>query len=68
MKNITTNTAAKCLVQTLVTNGVKVSKTEEFDPAFDSALKADKATLIEITIAPQALTPAKTLSEIRNNK
>ena len=49
-------------------NGVKVSKTEEFGPAFDSALKADKATLIEITIDPQALTPAKTLSEIRDNK
>ena len=49
-------------------NGVKVSKTEEFGSAFNSALKADKATLIEITIDPQALTPAKTLSEIRDNK
>ena len=48
--------------------GIKVEKTEEFAPAFEAALKSSKSTLIEIITSPEALTPAKTLTDFRNMK
>jgi len=47
-------------------HGVRVEKTAEFAPAFEQALRADKTTLIEVMVDPQALTPAATLDQIRN--
>ncbi len=46
-------------------NGETVTRTEEFQPAFERALDADVASLIEIRIDPEAITPTTTLSEIR---
>ncbi len=46
-------------------NGETVLKTEDFADIFDAALKSSKPTLIELKIDPEAITPAKTLSEIR---
>lgn len=48
-------------------NGATVLKTEEFADLFDTALKADKPTLIELKIDPEAITPTSTLSEIRGS-
>jgi acetolactate synthase-1/2/3 large subunit len=46
-------------------NGETVLKTEDFADIFDAALNSSKPTLIELKIDPEAITPAKTLSEIR---
>jgi acetolactate synthase-1/2/3 large subunit len=42
-------------------------KTEEFAEIFEAALKAEKPTLIELKIDPEAITPISTLSEIRGS-
>jgi acetolactate synthase-1/2/3 large subunit len=46
-------------------NGETVLETSEFAPAFERALAADKSTLIEVKIDPEAITPKTTLSAIR---
>jgi acetolactate synthase-1/2/3 large subunit len=46
-------------------NGETVLETSEFAPAFERALAADKPTLIEVKIDPEAITPKTTLSAIR---
>jgi len=46
-------------------HGEKVERTEDFAAAFERALAAPGPALIELTIDPEALTPAKTLSEFR---
>jgi acetolactate synthase-1/2/3 large subunit len=43
----------------------RVKATPEFGPAFDRALQANRAALIEIRTDPEAITPRTTLSEIR---
>ena len=45
--------------------GALVTKTEEFYPAFERALEASTPTIIEIKIHPDAISPATTLSAIR---
>ncbi|WP_417316816.1 thiamine pyrophosphate-binding protein [Emcibacter sp.] len=60
-----TNPDFAALAQAYGLNGVKVTKTSEFAPAFETALGADKTTVIEIIVDPQALTPAATLDDIR---
>jgi len=45
--------------------GEFVTKTEEFYPAFERALEASRPTIIEIKIHPDAISPATTLSAIR---
>ena len=47
--------------------GIQISKTEEFEPAFLSALQRDKGTLIEILLDPEAITTRGTLSAITQN-
>jgi acetolactate synthase-1/2/3 large subunit len=44
----------------------RVTRTEEFAPAFERALNAGRPALIELVVDPEAITPAKTLSQIRN--
>jgi len=47
--------------------GIQISKTEEFEPAFLNALQRDKGTLIEILLDPEAITTRGTLSAITQN-
>ena len=46
-------------------HGEKVERTEDFKPAFQRALDANKPAIIELKIDPEALTPRQTLSQIR---
>lgn len=45
--------------------GFRVTRTEEFFPAFDSARRCGRPALIEICISPEALTPERSLTQIR---
>ncbi len=46
-------------------NGARVTTTAEFAPAFAAALEADRPTLIEVVMDPEAITPRQSLSQIR---
>lgn len=46
-------------------HGETVSRTEEFEAAFERARKAGRAALIELRIDPEAITTRTTLSKIR---
>lgn len=46
-------------------HGERVSRTEEFAPALDRALSAPGGAVIELELGIEALTPARTMSEIR---
>jgi acetolactate synthase-1/2/3 large subunit len=48
-------------------HGETVERTEDFAPAFERAWSAGKFALIELKIDPDAITPATTLSAIREN-
>jgi acetolactate synthase-1/2/3 large subunit len=53
------------LAQAYGANGARVTTTEEFAPAFEAALAADRPTVIEIVMDPEAITPRQSLSAIR---
>ena len=53
------------LARSFGAHGTVIEQTEQFAPAFEKALKADKPTLIELRVDPQAITPVKTLDQIR---
>lgn len=46
-------------------HGETVGKTEEFAAAFERARASGKPAIIEVRLDPEAITPAKTLNEIR---
>jgi acetolactate synthase-1/2/3 large subunit len=46
-------------------HGERVERTEEFAPAFERALASGKPSILHCLVDPEALTPARTLSEIR---
>ena len=46
-------------------NGMRVTTTEDFAPAFATALEADRPSVIEIAMDPEAITPRQSLSQIR---
>ncbi len=46
-------------------NGEVVECTAEFAPAFERALAADRPSLIELRVAPEAITPTATLAQLR---
>jgi acetolactate synthase-1/2/3 large subunit len=46
-------------------NGEVVERTAEFAPAFERALAADRPSLIELRVDPEAITPTTTLGELR---
>lgn len=48
-------------------HGEKVTKTEDFAAAFERARASGKPAIIEIIQNPEAITPARTLSEIRGH-
>jgi acetolactate synthase-1/2/3 large subunit len=45
--------------------GARVDRTEDFAAAFDEAVASRLPSIIELTISPEALTPAASLSETR---
>ena len=45
--------------------GAHVERTEDFAKAFDEAVASGLPAIIELTISPEALTPAASLSETR---
>jgi acetolactate synthase I/II/III large subunit len=47
--------------------GVRISKTQEFEPALTAALARNEGTLIEIMLDPEAITTRVTLSAITQN-
>jgi acetolactate synthase I/II/III large subunit len=47
--------------------GVRIAKTEEFEPALTAALARNEGTLIEIMLDPEAITTRVTLSAITQN-
>ncbi len=46
-------------------HGETVERTEDFAPAFERALAAGRAAVIEVRIDPEAITPRTTLSRLR---
>jgi acetolactate synthase-1/2/3 large subunit len=49
-------------------DGVTVTETRDFAPAFTAALEARKPAVIELKIDLEAISPRKTLSEIREGR
>ncbi|MDI9331597.1 MAG: thiamine pyrophosphate-binding protein [Alphaproteobacteria bacterium] len=45
--------------------GVRITRTEEFEPAFAAAVRADRGTLIEVMLDPEVITTRVTMSAIR---
>lgn len=48
-------------------HGERVETNEEFAPAYERAIASGKPAIIHCLIDPEAITPAKTLSEIRHD-
>jgi acetolactate synthase-1/2/3 large subunit len=48
--------------------GITIEATKDFAPAFRRALGADRPVVIELKLDPEAISPRKTLSEIREHK
>ncbi|WP_412065103.1 thiamine pyrophosphate-binding protein [Rhizobium sp. SYY.PMSO] len=49
-------------------HGETVTATEEFGPAFERARASGKPAIIEIALAPEAITPSRTLTQIAQTK
>ncbi|QPC88243.1 thiamine pyrophosphate-binding protein [Mesorhizobium sp. NBSH29] len=49
-------------------HGETVETTEEFAPAFERARKSGKPSIIEIRLDPEAITPTRTLTDIREKR
>ncbi len=49
-------------------HGETVEETDEFAPAFERARKSGKPAIIEIKLDPEAITPTRTLTEIREKR
>jgi len=49
-------------------HGETVEKTADFAPAFERARKSGKPAIVEIRLDPEAITPARTLSDIREGR
>ncbi len=49
-------------------HGETVETTADFAPAFERARDSNKPSIIEIRLDPEAITPAKTLTEIREKR
>ena len=49
-------------------HGEKVETTEQFAPAFERAMAANKPALIEVMLDPEAITTRTTLTAIRNRR
>ncbi|WP_024588740.1 thiamine pyrophosphate-binding protein [Aliihoeflea sp. 2WW] len=49
-------------------HGEIVAKTEEFGPAYERARASGTSAIIEVRLDPEAITPTKTLTQIREGK
>ena len=49
-------------------HGETVETTEDFAPAFLRARQSGKPAIIEVKLDPEAITPTRTLSDIRSGK
>ncbi|MBN9243283.1 MAG: thiamine pyrophosphate-binding protein [Mesorhizobium sp.] len=49
-------------------HGETVEKTEDFAPAFERARKSGKPAIIEVKLDPEAITPTRTLTDIREKR
>lgn len=49
-------------------DGYTVEATQDFAPAFEKALRSGKPSIIEVKVDPEAISPRKTLSEIRERR
>jgi acetolactate synthase-1/2/3 large subunit len=49
-------------------HGETVDRTEDFAPAFERARASGKPSIIEIKLDPEAITPVKTLTDIREKR
>ncbi|WP_051630956.1 thiamine pyrophosphate-binding protein [Afifella pfennigii] len=49
-------------------HGERVERTQEFAPAFERALACGKPAIVHCLLDPEAITPAKTLSQLRGSK
>ncbi|WEX11320.1 thiamine pyrophosphate-binding protein [Chelativorans sp. AA-79] len=49
-------------------HGETVEKTEDFAPAFERARESGKPAIIEVKLDPEAITPTRTLTEIREGR
>ena len=47
--------------------GYSVTRTQDFAPAFDEALKQNKPALLHIRVDPEAISPTTTLSKLRES-
>ena len=54
------------LAQAYGYNGVRITHTAEFEPAFVQALASDRGTVIEVMLDPEVITTRATLSAIRD--
>jgi acetolactate synthase-1/2/3 large subunit len=60
-----TNPFSAALARASGAHGEAVSRTADFEPAFERAYASGKPALIELKLEPDAITPATTLSAIR---
>jgi acetolactate synthase I/II/III large subunit len=49
-------------------HGETVTRTEEFAPAFERALASGKPAIVEVELDLEAITPTRTLTEIREGR
>lgn len=49
-------------------HGETVEKTEEFAPAFERARASGKPAIVEVRLDPEAITPVRTLTDIREKR
>ncbi|CAN7455839.1 thiamine pyrophosphate-binding protein [Pararhizobium sp. LjRoot255] len=61
-----TNPDFAAYARTFGGHGERVEKTGEFAGAFERARQSGKPSIIEIRLDPEAITPTRTLSQIRN--
>ncbi|TIS77320.1 MAG: thiamine pyrophosphate-binding protein, partial [Mesorhizobium sp.] len=47
-------------------HGETVEKTADFAPAFERARASGKPSIVEIRLDPEAITPTRTMTQIRN--
>ncbi len=61
-----TNPDFVALAESFGALGLRVNKTSEFEGALDHALNANRPTLIEIMVDPEAIAPTATLKSLKN--
>jgi acetolactate synthase-1/2/3 large subunit len=49
-------------------HGETVEKTDDFAPAFERALQSGRPSIIEVKLDPEAITPSRTLTQIREKR